>query len=58
MKPITINQILKIQSQDRGNKKKHFSKIKWLTFLTQYVKSQLVLIMKLSVVTNVINGSI
>ena len=30
MKPITISQILKIQSQDRGNKKKknHFSKIK------------------------------
>ena len=56
MKP--ISQILEIQSQDRGNLKKHFSKIRWLTFLAQYVKNQLVLIMKPSVVTNVINGSI
>ena len=52
---IPISQILEIQSQDRGNKKKYFSKIKWLTLLAQYVKSQLVLLMKPYVVTNVIN---
>ena len=54
MKP---SQILEIQILDRGIKKKHY-KTKWLTFHAQYVKSQLELIMKQFVVTNVINGSI
>ena len=55
MKP--ISQILEIQIQDRGIKKKKH-KTKWLTFLAQYVESQLELIMKQFVVTIVINGSI
>ena len=54
MKP---SQVLEIQIQGRGIKKKYY-KTKWLTFRPQYVKSQLELIMKQSVVTNVINGSI
>ena len=55
MKP--ISQILEIQIQDRGIKKKHY-KTKWLTFLAQYVKSQLELIMEQFVASNVIHGSI
>ena len=55
MKP---SQILEIQIQDRGIKKKKYYKTKWLTFCAQYVKSQWELIMKQFVVTNVINGSI
>ena len=55
MKP--TSQILGIQIQDRGIKKKYY-KTKWLTFLAQYVKSHLELIMKQFVVTNVIKGSI
>ena len=55
MKP--TSQILGIQIQDRGIKKKYY-KTKWLTFLVQYVKSHLELIMKQFVVTNVIKGSI
>ena len=39
-----------------SQKKKN--KTKWLTFLAQYVKSQLELIMKQFAVTNIINGSI
>ena len=49
MKP--ISQFLEIHSQNRGNKKNTL-------LFPQYVKNQLVLIMKPPVVTNVINGSI
>ena len=51
-----ISQILEFRFRTE-ELKKHY-KTKWLTFLAQYVKSQLELIMKQFVMTNVITGSI